>query len=205
MELKLKELMIASKNKNKISEIKSIISADVKLKSFMDYENIPDIVEDAQSIEGNSIKKAVEIAKFTGNYSIADDTGIFVEYLGGEPGVLSARWAGPGCSYEDNNKKLLGKLKGVKWENRKAVFKCAITIASPDGRYHSRVGELNGYIGTEIKGNNGFGYDPLFFVPDFSMTLAEMNAELKNKISHRAIALKLIKPVIDRLLNYGIF
>ncbi len=203
MEIVTKEIMIASKNKNKIKEIKNIISGDVVLKSFMDYPDIPDVLEDGKTIEENSMKKAVEVARFTGLYSIADDTGLFVQVLGGEPGVYSARWAGEGCTYADNNRKLLNALKNVEFKDRKAVFKCAITIASPDGDTHTEVGEIEGYIAENLRGENGFGYDPVFYVPALDKTLAEMDFETKNKISHRRKALELIKPYLERVIYYG--
>lgn len=203
MQIVTKEIMIASKNKNKIKEIKNIVSPYVVLKSFIDYPDVPDVAEDGDSIEENSMKKALEIAKFTGLYSIADDTGLFVRALGGEPGVYSARWAGEDCTYDDNNRKLLNALRNVEFKDRKAVFKCAITIASPDGDTHTEVGEIEGYIAENLRGENGFGYDPLFYVPAFNMTLAEMDFDTKNKISHRRKALELIKPYLERVIYYG--
>lgn len=204
MEIKVNQIMLATRNKDKIREIKEILSCEVEIKTFLDYPDAPSVIEDKDSIEANSQKKAIEIARFTGLYSIADDSGLFVDALGFSPGVYSSRWAGEGCSYRDNNLKLLNMLKGVKWEDRKASFKCAITIASPDGRFHTEVGEVRGYILEEMRGENGFGYDPLFFVKDFNSTFAQMPPELKNKISHRAKALKLIKPYLEKVIYYGV-
>ncbi len=203
MKLKINEILIASKNKDKIKEIKSILPPIVVVKSFCDYNDFPDVVEDGKTIEENSRKKAIEIARFFNIPAISDDTGLFVDALGGQPGVFSARWAGEKCSYYDNNIKLLNELKGIKWEDRKAVFKCAITLAKPDGKYVSVVGEVEGYISFEMKGKNGFGYDSVFYLPSYSMTYAEMESDLKNKVSHRAKALELIKPYIEKLIYYG--
>ncbi|MCX7905867.1 MAG: hypothetical protein N2446_04110, partial [Elusimicrobiales bacterium] len=132
--------------------------------------------------------------------ALADDSGLFVDKLNGEPGVFSARWAGKGCSYLDNNKKLLERLHGIDFKERTAKFRCAITFAFPDGRFITEVGELEGYILDKMRGANGFGYDPLFFVIEKNKTLAEMSSCEKNKLSHRYKALIKIKPYIENFV-----
>lgn len=199
----LKEIILATKNKDKIREIKNIIKGyDVKIKTFLDFNDFIDIEEDRLTIEENSQKKAIEISKHKRLYAIADDTGLFVDALNGRPGVYSSRYAGKNASYIDNNIKLLKELEGIKTEKRTATFRCAITLAGPSGKYITVVGEIKGYILNEMKGNNGFGYDPLFYIPEYDMTFAQMPLELKNKISHRADALNKIKPyLIDLIKN----
>ncbi|MEF3280428.1 MAG: RdgB/HAM1 family non-canonical purine NTP pyrophosphatase [Elusimicrobiota bacterium] len=198
------EIMIATKNLDKIREIRNIINfPNLIFKTFLDYKDIPDVVEDEPTIEGNSQKKALVIAKHTGLYSLADDSGLFVSALGDRPGVYSARYAGDNATYMDNNIKLLKELEGKRYEERKAVFRCAMTIASSDGKFITEVGEINGYITETIRGSNGFGYDPLFYVPEQNKTFAEILPETKNKISHRAKAIFKIKPHIERIVNNG--
>lgn len=198
----MKKIIFATKNKDKLKEIKEFFSdlKEVLWLSFNDFNNYPDVLEDRDTIEGNSQKKAISISKFYNLPSLADDTGLFVDYLNGEPGVFSARWAGSGCSYLDNNRKLLDKLKDVPIEKRTAVFRCAITFALPNGFYITEVGEIRGYIAFEMKGSNGFGYDPVFLVPELGKTLAELSLEQKNKISHRFKALEKIKPHIIKFI-----
>lgn len=200
-------LVIGTKNKDKAKEIKDILSdINMEIKTLDEFDNILDITEDAPTIEGNSVKKATAVARITNSYCLSDDTGLEVEYLNGKPGVLSARWAGEKASYEENNRKLLEELKNVSFENRKARFKTAVTLASPEGKYITETGVIEGYILEEPRGKNGFGYDPLFWIIDYQMTLAELPPEIKNKISHRKKAIERIKPYIIRLeKGYEIF
>lgn len=201
--VRMVRIIFATKNKDKIKEIVNFFSdlKQVKWLSFNDFDSFPDVIEDSDTIEGNSIKKAVEVADYFKIPALADDSGLFVDWLGGSPGVYSSRWAGPGCSYKDNNIKLLESLKGVKWEDRTATFRCAVTLAFPDGKYITEVGEVSGYILNEMKGDKGFGYDPLFWVPNLNKTFAEMDIEEKNRISHRFRALEKIKPHIYKIFN----
>ena len=189
------EIVFATRNRDKIREIENFFSdlKGIRWFSFNDFENFPDVVEDQPTIEGNSRKKAIEVANYFKMPALADDSGVFVDWLGGLPGVYSSRWAGVGCSYRDNNIKMINSLKGVKWEDRTAVFRCALTLAFPDGRYITEVGEIRGYILDEMRGENGFGYDPLFWVPELGKTFAEMSIEEKNRVSHRFRALEKIK------------
>ncbi|MCX7641619.1 MAG: RdgB/HAM1 family non-canonical purine NTP pyrophosphatase [Elusimicrobiales bacterium] len=199
----MKKIIFATKNKDKLKEIKSFFSdiREIEWLSFIDFPDFPDVEEDQATIEDNSQKKAITVAKYYNIPAVSDDSGLFVDKLGGEPGVFSARWAGKGCSYFDNNKKLIEKLHGVEFEERTATFKCAITLAFPNGRFITKVGELKGYILYEMKGTNGFGYDPLFYVPNMKKTLAEMSLEEKNTLSHRFQALLKIKPYIIKMVK----
>jgi XTP/dITP diphosphohydrolase len=202
--MKRYDLMIATKNLNKVKEIKKIITGyDVNIMTFIDFPQMPDVVEDGSTIEENSKKKAIETAKYTGLVSIADDTGLFVDAINGEPGVFSARWAGEDATYMDNNQKLIEKLSGFKYEERTATFRCAITLAMPSGFFVTEVGEIKGYIIDQLRGENGFGYDPLFYLPEYKKTFAEMDMDLKNRISHRAIALSRIGAVIKKVIENG--
>lgn len=198
----MKEIVLATGNKHKVKEIKDILKEmPLKVLSIADFKNVPEVVEDGATLEDNAVKKAKTAALFLKKWVLSDDTGLEVEYLNGEPGVYSARWAGPGCSYEDNNKKLLNMLKDVPEKKRKACFKCVIAISDPEGRVITAEGKIDGIISTEISGTNGFGYDPLFFVPSQKKTFAELSSEVKNKISHRANALIEAKKIILKLIN----
>jgi len=198
-------IMLATKNYDKIKEIIKIIPSGIKIKTFNDFEYIPDVIEDGKTIEENSQKKAIEIARFTSLVSIADDTGLFVEYLNFRPGVYSSRYAGENATYEDNCRKLLKEMEKFKGKERKAFFRCAATIAFPDGRFITKVGEIEGIITLKQMGNNGFGYDPIFYVPSYRMTFAQMPLDLKNTISHRAKAFKMLEEIIKKVVSYGNF
>lgn len=192
------KIFLATSNKHKIDEIKSIFSdmKDIEILSIKDGIKIPDVVEDKESFEENSVKKATEIANFLNVITIADDSGLCVDALNGEPGVYSARYSGTGDDLE-NNKKLIKNLQGI--EDRKARFVSVITLAKPSGEVYSFRGEIEGEIVDIPKGNTGFGYDPHFFIKDFGKTLAEM-PDMKNKISHRAKALEKLKKSLAEIL-----
>lgn len=199
----MKEIVLASRNNDKIREIRNFFSdlKNIKWLSLNDFDSFPEVVEDQLTIEGNSQKKAVEIASYFKIPALADDSGLFVDWLGGEPGIYSSRWAGPGCSYMDNNIKLLEALKGVRWEKRTATFRCAITLAFPDGFYITEVGEVRGYILDEMRGDNGFGYDPVFWLPHLQKTFAQLSIEEKNRVSHRFKALEKMKKHLYRFFE----
>jgi len=200
------KLIIGTRNKNKFNEIKSILLQSpeihkVNIVSLNDLYNIPEIIEDGKTIQENAIKKALFLCKKTNCIVLSDDTGIEVEYLNGAPGVYSARFAGEKCSYSDNNKKLLELLKNVSFEKRKARFVCAIVLAKSEQDFFLVEESVEGYITEEERGKNGFGYDPVFLLPEYNKTFAEMPSELKNKISHRAKAVNKIKSVLLEILN----
>ena len=194
------KIFLATGNKHKIEEIKAIFKnvKDIEILSIKDGIEIPEVVEDGDTFEANSAKKALEIAKFTGMITIADDSGLCVDALNGEPGVYSARYSGEGATDASNNAKLIKNLQGI--ENRKAHFVSVITLGKPDGRAYSFRGEVEGEIIDIPRGDTGFGYDPHFYVAEYGKTLAEM-PEMKNVISHRANALKKLEVELEEILK----
>lgn len=192
------KVFIATGNKKKIDEIKPLLK-DFEVLSIADGINIPEVEENSDTFEGNSQKKALEIAKFLNMVAIADDSGLMVDALGGEPGVYSARYAGENANDSDNNKKLIQNLKGI--GNRKAKFVSVISVAKPNGEVHSFRGEVEGLILDEARGNSGFGYDPYFYYVAYGKTFAELELSEKNAISHRARALSKMKKEIKDILK----
>lgn len=193
------KIFLATGNKKKVDEIVKILKDDnIEILSIKDGIEIPEVVEDGDTFEENSRKKALEIAKFTGMITIADDSGLCVDALGGAPGVYSARYSGENATDATNNKLLIENLKGI--ENRKAKFVCVITLAKPTGETYSFRGEFEGEIVDEARGTDGFGYDPHFYVKEYDKTLAEI-PEIKNKISHRAKALEKLKLGMEEILK----
>ena len=194
------KIFLATGNKHKIDEIKAIFKnvKDIEILSIKDGIEIPEVVEDGDTFEANSAKKALEIAKFTGMITIADDSGLCVDALNGEPGVYSARYSGEEATDASNNAKLIKNLQGIK--NRKAHFVSVITLGKPDGRAYSFRGEVEGEIIDTPRGDTGFGYDPHFYVAEYGKTLAEM-PEMKNVISHRANALKKLEVELEEILK----
>ena len=194
------KIFLATGNKHKIDEIKAIFKnlKDIEILSIKDGIEIPEVVEDGDTFEANSAKKALEIAKFTGMITIADDSGLCVDALNGEPGAYSARYSGEGATDASNNAKLIKNLQGI--ENRKAHFVSVITLGKPDGRAYSFRGEVDGEIIDIPRGDTGFGYDPHFYVAEYGKTLAEM-PEIKNVISHRANALKKLEVELEEILK----
>ncbi len=200
-----KKIVISTRNKDKLKEIKKIFEMmkcdNYELFSIADFENLPEVEEDRNTLRENAIKKAKTIGDIVGLPTVSEDTGLFVDYLNGEPGVYSARYADTTkkhtCSYEDNYKKLLKKLEGVPWEKRTAEFVCTTCLYLPKkNKYYIRTGKVQGYITFEPKGSNGFGYDPVFYYPPKQKTFAELSLEEKNLISHRFLAFKKIISVI---------
>jgi XTP/dITP diphosphohydrolase len=157
------------------------------------------VVEDGDSCEANAIKKARAIATFTGLPAVADDTGLEVDALDGRPGVYAARYAGEDATYEDNCRKLVRELRGVPRERRAARFLTVAAIALPSGEIRVAQGTLDGIIAEEATGTLGFGYDPVFFIPELGKTLAQMSADQKNKISHRAKAVTHVKDLLQEM------
>lgn len=194
------KIFLATGNKHKIDEIKAIFKnlKDIEILSIKDGIEIPEVIEDGNTFEANSAKKALEIAKFTGMITIADDSGLCVDALDGAPGVYSARYSGEGATDTSNNEKLIKNLQGI--ENRKAHFVSVITLGKPDGKSYSFRGEVEGEIIDTPRGNTGFGYDPHFYVEKYGKTLAEM-PEMKNVISHRANALKKLEVELEKILK----
>lgn len=192
------KIIVATKNKGKIKEIKAILP-EFEILSMEDIGIDVEVDEDSDTFSGNAIKKAVEIMKVCNQITIADDSGLVVDALNGEPGVYSARYSGTHGNDIENNLLVLKKMEGI--ENRKAKFVCAMAAAFPDGTQYCVEGEFFGEIGYEMKGEGGFGYDSIFYLPEYDKTAAEITAEEKNKISHRAKALQKLKHELNSILK----
>lgn len=198
-----KTLIVSSDNSHKIVEIKKILEdlpITVLSKTEAGCAGI-EVIEDGDTLEENAIKKAVEIAKQVNSIVIADDTGLFVDKLNGEPGIYSARYSGENATDRSNREKLLRELDGVILEERTAKFNTIIAIVLQDKSVKLASGECSGKIGFEEKGENGFGYDSLFIVDGYGKTFAELGEEIKNNISHRANALKNLKEELKSLIE----
>lgn len=187
-------LIFATKNKNKMTEIREILDGKGYEILSMEEAGIDiDVVEDGTTFEENALIKARAICDYVKDAVVlADDSGLEVDYLGGAPGIYSARWQGEDTSYTIKNQILLNKLEGVPEDDRTARFVCAMAAAFPDGTDKVVRGTIEGIIGYESAGENGFGYDPIFFVPEYKCTTAEMTLQQKNEISHRGKALRMI-------------
>jgi len=193
----VKEVVVATKNPGKLNEfVRMLHTFDIRIHSLDDYPNIPDIVEDGSTFEENAKKKAEFIRDLLHIPALADDSGLMVDALDGAPGIYSARFAGEEKNDEKNMQKLLEQLQGMEGENRKAHFVSVIALAVPQEPTIVVRGTLSGVIAMEPRGNHGFGYDPIFYLPEYQKTLAEISHELKNKISHRAAALEKLVQVI---------
>jgi XTP/dITP diphosphohydrolase len=183
------EIVLATRNPDKGRELGALLGGlGIRIRTLADFPSAPEVVEDGTTCEANAIKKAREIARATGVPAVADDTGLEVEALGGRPGVYAARYAGEHATYEDNCRKLLLELAGVPRSKRTARFLTVAAIAFPSGDVHVTQGSLEGLIAEQPLGDRGFGYDPVFLVPEFNRTLAQLTAEEKNRMSHRAKA-----------------
>lgn len=192
------ELIVATRNKDKCKELQALLQdLGVRIRTIGDFPGAPDVVEDGTTCEANAIKKAQSAARFTGLPAIADDTGLEVAALDGRPGVYAARYAGESATYEDNWRKLLHELNAVPPARRQARFVTAAAIAYPDGRVQVALGTLDGVITEQPRGTGGFGYDPVFLVPEKEKTLAEMTPEEKNQVSHRARAFQRAKELLQ--------
>ncbi len=197
----MKELVLATRNRDKGRELAALLSdIGIKIRTLDEFPTAPEVVEDGATCEANATKKAVEIARFTGLPTVADDTGLEVDALGGRPGVFAARYAGADATYEDNWGKLLRELEGVPQDNRRARFITVAAIALPNGRVETARGVLEGRISEQPVGAKGFGYDPVFWVPELGKTLAELTPEQKNQISHRAKAFRQAKELLRTML-----
>ncbi|WP_136809140.1 XTP/dITP diphosphatase [Desulfosediminicola flagellatus] len=194
-------IVLATRNKNKVKEFQEILKdTDLELKSLDDFGPIPEAIEDGQTFDDNAYKKAIHTAKILGIPAIADDSGLVVDALNGEPGVFSARYAGPDATDADNCEKLLDQLNGK--ENRSAHFMCVISIAVPSGPALTYEGRCDGVILKEKRGESGFGYDPLFYFEDFGKTFAEATMAEKNVVSHRGKALQEVKKEIPQIVKW---
>ncbi|MCI6044321.1 XTP/dITP diphosphatase [bacterium] len=197
----MKKIIFATGNAGKMKEIRNILSdLPVQVLSMKEVGIQTDIVEDGKTFAENAVIKARAIMQLTGEVVLADDSGLEIDYLNKEPGIYSARYMGEDTSYRIKNANLIQRLEGVPDEERTARFVCAIAAAFPDGTVKTTEGTIEGRIGNEEKGENGFGYDPIFYVPEFGCTTAELSEEQKNKISHRGKALTEMKEILkDKL------
>ena len=185
----ISEVVLATRNKHKVEELAALLGdLGIRIRTLADFPDAPEVEEDGASCEANAIKKACEIAMSTGLTAVADDTGLEVDALDGRPGVYAARYAGEHATYEDNCRKLVQELEGVPHERRTARFITVAAIAVPGEPVQVTQGVLTGYITDKASGSKGFGYDPVFYVPELKATLADISAEQKNRISHRAKA-----------------
>ena len=185
-------LVVATRNPGKASEIRQMLGENFQVKTLADYPDMPDVIEDGETFEANASKKALEIALKLNVPVLADDSGLEVDALGGRPGVHSARYGGADLPHTEKVKLLLNELLGVPDAQRTARFVCVMAYATPDGKVETRRATIEGRINHEPLGNNGFGYDPIFYLPEKNCTTAQLPAEEKNKISHRGKALALI-------------
>ena len=193
----MKAIVVATKNPGKLREIKDALQGmGVELVSLKDLSPVPPLEEDGKTLQENALKKARVVAERFGRLTIADDSGLEVDYLQGEPGVRSARFAGERASDAENNRKLQRLLEGVPSSQRGATFRCIIAVVSPQGKEAWVEGTCRGVIGDTERGGQGFGYDPLFFLPELGKALAELPLEAKNRVSHRGHALAALKEAL---------
>ena len=190
----MKRIIFATSNEGKMKEIRLIMAdSGYEVVSLKEAGISADIEENGTTFEENAIIKASAIAKLTGELAMADDSGLEVDYMDKAPGIYSARFLGDDTSYDIKNNYILEQLKDVPLPERSARFVCAIALADAEGRTVTKRATIEGYIGYEIRGENGFGYDPIFMVPEYNKTTAELSIEEKNEISHRAKALRAMK------------
>lgn len=194
-------IVLATTNKGKKRELTKLLEGfPVEIRSLEDFGPIPEVIEDGQTFDDNAYKKASFTARVLGHPAMADDSGLCVEALGGAPGVFSARYAGEKATDAQNVEKMLNDLKGGK--NRKAAFKCVISIAVPTGAALTYEGECKGIIIDEPAGENGFGYDPVFYYPEFKKTFAQLSMDEKAGVSHRGKALKEVAQEMDKIIEW---
>lgn len=198
----MRRLVVATTNPGKLKEIESILAPlGLEIVSAGTYQGLPEIEEDGETFEENAVTKARLTAEATGEVALADDSGLEVDCLAGAPGVHSARFAGEPRNDAANNAKLLKLLEGIPEKRRHARFRCVIAVAVPGGPVLTAEGKCEGYILSEPRGTGGFGYDPLFYLPEYQKTFAELPPEVKNRVSHRAKALAKIKEKLAGLTD----
>ncbi|MFH1202089.1 MAG: XTP/dITP diphosphatase [Candidatus Omnitrophota bacterium] len=198
----MRQLVVATKNKKKFSEIKTLLKAtNLKIVSLLDFPSAVRIREDGKTFRENAAKKALAIARFSGALALGEDSGLEVDALGGRPGVYSSRFAGSKKDDRLNNRKVLRLLGSLPLNKRTARYRCAVAIADYSGLIKTVEGTCEGLIGFNPKGKSGFGYDPVFIIPAYKKTFAQLGLGIKHKISHRARAIQKIKPVISKYLD----
>lgn len=197
----MERMIFATGNQGKMKEIKMILEGlGVSVVSMKEAGITAEIEENGSTFEENAIIKAKTIMELTGEPVLADDSGLEIDYLNGAPGIYSARYMGEDTSYDIKNGAILSQLEGIPDEKRTARFVCVIACAMPDGSILTSKGTMEGIIGHEIRGNNGFGYDPIFYLPDCGCTSAELSPDQKNDLSHRGKALRVMKELLrDRI------
>lgn len=196
----IREVVLATRNRHKAEELVALLGdLGIMIHTLDEFPDAPDVVEDGDTCEANAVKKARVIAEFTGLLAVADDTGLEVDALGGRPGVYAARYAGENATYEDNCQKLLRELTGVPREQRTARFLTVAAIALPSDGIRVAQGTLDGVIAEEAAGTLGFGYDPVFLIPELGKTLAQLPTDQKNTISHRAKAFIQVKDLLREM------
>lgn len=196
------EIVLSSRNKEKKREIKTLLSGlKIKVLDLNDFPAAPKVEEKGKTFDENAKIKALTIARFTKKLALADDSGLEVKALGRQPGIRSARFAGEGATYAANNQKLLKLLADIPKSKRKAKFVCVIAIADKECLVGIARGECSGWISFAPKGKSGFGYDPVFVYPRYNKTFAELGHKIKNKVSHRARALKKARAIIQKYLR----
>lgn len=194
----MKKIIFATGNAGKMKEIREILKdLDAEVLSMKEAGVEADIVENGKTFEENAVIKAKTVCELTGEIALADDSGLEIDYLNKEPGIYSARYMGEDTSYRIKNANLIERLNGVPDEERTARFVCAVAAAFPDGTVKTVRGTMEGRIGYEEKGDNGFGYDPIFWLPEYGCSSAELSMEEKNKISHRGKALRAIREELE--------
>jgi len=188
------ELFLATRNEGKIREIRELLKGcDTRITSLRDYPDAPEVVENGQSYRDNALKKARFFARWMGKLTLADDSGLEVDYLKGKPGVFSARYAGEVANDRENIRRVLRELEGISPPKRGAVFRCVMALVAPWGDEEVVEGECRGWIGLEERGEKGFGYDPIFVIPRYGKTVAELTLAEKNRLSHRGKALNKLR------------
>lgn len=203
-QLSVAKLVLATRNPHKVREIAELLSgAGVAVLSFREFPELPEVEEDGATLEENAVKKAATVAAATGLPSLADDTGLEVDALNGAPGVLSARYAGAGATYDDNNRKLLSALEDVPPARRTASFRCVVALAVPGRPARIVEGTTRGVILEAPRGREGFGYDPIFLPDGHTRTYAEMDATEKNAVSHRGKAVRAAVELVLEALGGG--
>ncbi|MCX7680066.1 MAG: XTP/dITP diphosphatase [Spirochaetes bacterium] len=201
------KLLLATRNKGKVKEIQQKFSSISKIELLSiediekDFGSVGDVIEDGETFAENALKKARTLSQITGLPTMADDSGLVIDALGGEPGIYSARYAGEGASDADKNFLILEKMKNIPKGKRTARFVCAIALVIPNNGEFVTEGICEGEISAEPKGSFGFGYDPIFFLPEYQKTMAELPLEIKNSISHRAKAIENAVEILNSLLR----
>lgn len=198
----MKEFIIATTNQGKLREIKNLLADfSLRITSLADYPDIPDIVEDGDSFAANALIKARTVGKITGKLVMGEDSGLEVDHLNGAPGIFSARFSGPGATDKKNNAKLIEELQGIDVDQRTARYQCFAAIVDGEKEVAVVSGSCEGKITEEPHGENGFGYDPYFYIEEYQKTFGELDPSIKAQISHRAQALAHVKQILAKILD----